>query len=109
MTLDDFRRVALSLPEVIESAHMGHADVRVGKRIFATLQPEREAGVVMLKPEDQAMLVEAEPTMFTPFPGGWGKNGSTLVHLTGIDEATLRDGLIRAWRHRAPPSAIAAL
>jgi hypothetical protein len=31
------------------------------------------------------------------------------VHMAAVDEATLRDALIRAWRHRAPPSAIAAL
>jgi len=34
---DDFRRLALSLPDVVESAHMNHPDFRVGGRIFATL------------------------------------------------------------------------
>ena len=29
MTADDFRRIALSLPEVLESAHMDHPDFRV--------------------------------------------------------------------------------
>ena len=109
MTLEDFRRVALGLPEALEGAHMGRADFRVGNRIFASLHPDRDAGKVILKPEEQAVLVEAEPAMFSPFPGGWGRSGSTLVHLAAVDEATLRDALVRAWRHRAPPSAIAAL
>ena len=109
MTLEDFRRVALGLPEALEGAHMGRADFRVGNRIFASLHPDRDAGMVILKPEEQAVLVEAEPAMFSPVPGGWGRSGSTLVHMAAIDEATLRDALVRAWRHRAPPSAIAAL
>lgn len=109
MTLDDFTRVALSLPEAVEGAHMGRTDFRVGNRIFASLHPDKDAGMVLLKPEEQAMLVEAEPTIFSPVAGGWGKSGATLVFPARADEATLRDALVRAWRHRAPASAIAAL
>lgn len=109
MTLDDFTRVALSLPESVEGAHMGRTDFRVGNRIFASLHPDKDAGMVILKPEEQAMMVEAEPAMFAPVPGGWGKSGATLVFVAKADEATLRDALIRAWRRRAAPSAIALL
>ena len=35
MTADRFRRIALRLPGVVEAAHMGHPDFRVGKRIAA--------------------------------------------------------------------------
>ena len=35
MTADEFRHIALSLPETAESAHMGHPDFRVGGKIFA--------------------------------------------------------------------------
>jgi hypothetical protein len=34
---DDFRRIAMSFPEAMESAHMNHPDFRVGGKIFATL------------------------------------------------------------------------
>lgn len=108
MTLDDFARIALSLPEAVEGAHLGRTDFRVGNRIFASLHPDKDAGMVLLKPDEQAMLVEAEPVIFAPVPAGWGKSGATLVFIAKADEATLRDALIRAWRHRAPPSAIAA-
>jgi hypothetical protein len=37
MTPDEFRRLALALPEAVESEHMGHPDFRVRKKIFATL------------------------------------------------------------------------
>jgi len=51
VTAQDFRRIALSFPEVTESAHMGHPDFRVKKRIFATLgYPARGWGMVKLTP-----------------------------------------------------------
>jgi hypothetical protein len=37
MPTNRFRQIALSLPGAIEGSHQGHADFRVGKRIFATL------------------------------------------------------------------------
>jgi hypothetical protein len=37
MTANDFRRLALALPETTESTHMDHPDFRVCKKIFATL------------------------------------------------------------------------
>jgi len=37
VTADDFRRIALELPEASENAHMGHPDFRVRGKIFATL------------------------------------------------------------------------
>ena len=44
MTAREFRRIALSLPQASEAAHMGHPDFRVGGRIFATLGYPRSGG-----------------------------------------------------------------
>src|SRR5215204_5852451 len=78
MSANRFRRVALSLPEVVEGAHGGHPDFRVGKRVFASLgYPDKDWGMVKLTPEQQSVLVEAEPEIFRPVPGGWGKQGNT--------------------------------
>ncbi|CAN5527066.1 hypothetical protein BH10PSE4_BH10PSE4_36530 [soil metagenome] len=69
MTQDDFRRLALALPEAIESSHMGAVDFRVG-RIFATLgYPNASFGMVQLTREQQEMVVGIEAAMFTPVPG----------------------------------------
>ena len=37
MSADEFRRLALSLPEAAEASHMDHPDFRVRGKIFATL------------------------------------------------------------------------
>ena len=103
MTAAEFRRIALNLPEVVESEHMSHPDFRVGGKIFATLgYPDEEHGMVILPPEEQARLVKAYPKIFSPAKGAWGKNGSTTVRLDGIDKATLVAVMSMAWRKRAP-------
>ena len=107
MSASRFRKVALSLPEAIEGTHHGHADFRVGKRVFATLgYPDDAWGMMKLTPEQQSMLVEAEPDIFRPLPGGWGNGGSTNVRLAKADPKTLQSALSMAWRNVAPKSLI---
>jgi hypothetical protein len=101
MTPDDFRAMALSLPDTIESSHMDHPDFRVRGKIFATLgYPDREWGVVGLTPEDQARVCKAEPSVFVPVKGAWGRAGSTQVHLDGARATSVRAALKAAWTHR---------
>src|SRR4051794_4017555 len=103
MTPSQFRRIALSLPDAVEGAHMGHADFRVGGKIFATLgHPDSAYGMVQLKPDQQALLVETSRDIFRPVPGGWGRQGSTYVTLAAADATTLKNALTMAWTNRVP-------
>src|SRR5689334_1891948 len=73
MTADEFRRLALNLREVVEGSHMGHADFRVGGKVFATLgYPDERYGAIMLTPQDQDLLVKDHPKTFAPAAGAWG-------------------------------------
>ena len=103
MSASRFRRAALALSDAIESAHHGKADFRVGKRIFATLgHPDENWGTLKLTVDQQAMLVDAEPDIFRPVPGGWGKQGYTNIRLAKADAATLKSALAMAWGNVAP-------
>ena len=102
MTPEEYRRLALSLPEASEGEHMHHPDFRVRNRIFATLWPNQNRGVVKLTPDQQKMLTERAPAIFSPVPGGWGRRGSTNVSLELADEASIRDALTVAWSNIAP-------
>jgi hypothetical protein len=105
MTVDGFRRLALSLPEATESAHMGHPDFRVRGKIFATLgAPDDGWGMVKLTPEQQDAFVQTAPTVFTPVKGGWGLRGATNVRLAKASVRALRPALVAAWRNTAPAS-----
>jgi hypothetical protein len=107
MSISRFRRTALALSDAVESAHHGKADFRVGKRIFATLgHPDKNWGTLKLTAEQQSMLVEAEPEIFRPVPGGWGKQGYTNVLLAKADATTLKSALTIAWENVAPRTAV---
>lgn len=103
MTAAEFRQIALRLPEAVEGSHMGHADFRVGGKIFATLgYPNNRFGAVMLTPQDQDLIVREAPNAFAPAAGGWGKSGSTTVLLSKATKRRVTFALEAAWRKRAP-------
>ena len=101
MTPDDFRQLALSMQGAIEGAHMGHPDFRANGRIFATLHPDDEWGMVKLTPDEQRELMRTHPKMFVPSSGAWGRQGCTNVRLDAADDVTLRGAVILAWQHVA--------
>lgn len=103
MNADHARHLALSLPETTEKAHFGKPDFRVRNHIFMTLPPGDHI-VVKLAPEQQEMLTSAEPDVFAPLAGSWGRQGWTKLFLAKTDEATLKSAIAMAWRNVAPAS-----
>jgi hypothetical protein len=110
VTADDFRQLALTLPEAVEDEHMGHPDFRVRGKIFATLGfAGDDWGMVKLTPEQQTEFVRDEPSVFQPVKGGWGRRGATKVNLPEALEVTVREALTAAWRNVAPKRLLPAL
>lgn len=108
MNSNTFRRIALSMPGSAEGSHMEHADFRVGGKIFASLWPDDEWGMVKLTPDLQEEFVEERPEVFSPVAGGWGRQGCTRVRLDAADAAAVRRAMLAAWRLRAPKSVLEA-
>jgi hypothetical protein len=103
MTPNEFRELALSFPEAIESAHMRHPDFRVGGKIFATLgYPDENSAMVKLSANDQTEFVRTSPGVFTPVKGGWGRQGATTINLPSATIGIVREALTAAWRRAAP-------
>lgn len=106
MTVEDFRRIALSFEGAEESSHMGQPDFRVGGRIFATLASAKEGyGNLKLTLEQQAMFVEELPKVFIPIAGGWGRMGMTHIRLSAASEDVLTGALHTAWKLRVERNA----
>jgi hypothetical protein len=106
MTIDDFRRIALSFEGAEESSHMGQPDFRVAGRIFATLASAHEGyGNLKLTPEQQGMFVEEMPEIFIPIAGGWGRMGMTHIRLSAASEDVLAGALQTAWKLRVEQNA----
>ena len=102
MTPNEFRKLALSFPEAIESAHMHHPDFRAGRKIFATLgYPNENSAMVKLSPRDQKEFVRGNPDVFATAKGAWGRQGSTIVNLPAATTEIVREALTAAWRNTA--------
>jgi len=100
MTAAGFRRIALALEAAVEGAHHGHADFRVGNRVFATLgYPDTSHGMVSLTPDQQRTHIREHPKTFIPVKGKWGEQGATLVHLRSATEEALGEALTLAWQN----------
>ena len=82
---------------------MNHPDFRVGGKIFATMgYPDGGWAMVKLTPTQQREFLRADPEMFVPAKGAWGKQGATTVRLKRAKKATLSPAMIAAWRNHAP-------
>jgi len=103
MTANDFRKIALSLPEAEEHSHMAHPDFRVAGKIFATLgYPDKSRGMVRLSPEEQHYFSKEYPDVFIPVKGTWGRRGATSMILKSVKKEALTKAIHAAWRNTAP-------
>lgn len=99
MTAAEFRKIALSLPEAVESVHVGHPDFRVRNKIFATLgYPNKNHGALMLTPAEQQKAISRNSAAFSPVNGAWGRRRNTLALLEAINAKALREWMALAWR-----------
>jgi hypothetical protein len=103
MTPDDFRKLALRLPEAVEQQHQGHPDFRIHGKVFATLGwPDGAWGMVKLPIQEQEKYAAAQPSVFEATAGAWGRRGSTQIRLAGAAPSAIEPALMSAWRHAAP-------
>ncbi len=65
--------------------------------------------MVKLFPDQQEEFVKAEPKVFVPAKGLWGKRGATCVHLKSAKKTTLRKAMRDAWLNTAPKKLAAKL
>ena len=108
---DDVRRLALSLPHVVEIPSAGF-DFRVDDRGFVWSYPERRPGqprrirtdVAVLfvgdEEEKQALLL-GEPALFFTAPG-YENAPLVMLRLEQVDADRLGELVTDAWRMRAP-------
>jgi hypothetical protein len=97
------RALAMTMPEASESPHFENTSFRVAKKIFATMgEGDGARAVVKLTSDQQAMMCEVRPDVFSAVPGRWGEQGWTRIALETCDAETLRHALGMSWRNVAP-------
>ena len=69
MEQDEFRALALTFPEAVESSHFDTADFRVRGNIFATLRRADGRAVLKLSPDEQQLVMATSLGMFEQVNG----------------------------------------
>lgn len=102
VTIEQARKLALSLPEVEEKSHFHIPDFRVKNKIFATIHTDKNYMMVSLSIIDQSVFCAFDKEVIFPVPGGWGLKGATFINLKKVRKTMLKDALTTAWKWVAP-------
>ena len=101
ISIEAFRELALSFPDVTEQDHFGMPSFRVKKKIFSTLWINEQRAMIKLPLVEQSIFCDYDKTIFYPVPNAWGKKGTTFVELKKVQKRMLKDALTIAWKNVA--------
>lgn len=102
VSIDTFRKLALSFPEVTEEPHFEKISFRVKKRIFATYDNVKNRACIKLSEVDQNVFSSAGNTIIFPVENKWGKQGWTLIEMSKVRKELFIDALTTAYCTVAP-------
>ena len=97
ITPAEIRKLALAMPEAVESSHFDVADFRIRKKIFATIHPTGKTGVLLhIDPDQRAALAADDPETYQ-------LRGTALqVVFARVRKAAYQALLEQAWLNTAP-------
>lgn len=102
VTINTFRKLALSFPEATEEPHFEKTSFRVKKKIFATYDDKNKRSCIKLSEIDQDVFSLTDRTMIYPVPNKWGKQGWTFIELKKVHKDVFADALTTAYCEVAP-------
>lgn len=97
VTINMFRKLALSFPDTEELPHFELTSFRFKKKIFATYWPKENRAMLKLSAVNQSVFCSFDKTIFFPVPNKWGKQGATFVELKKVRKDMFRDALTTAY------------
>ena len=105
-SIEQARKVALSLPETEEKPHFHLTSFRIKNKIFATIHADKNYVMVKLSAIDQSVFCAYDKEVIFPVPGVWGKQGATFINLKKVKKSMFTDALTTAWKTTAPPKLV---
>jgi hypothetical protein len=102
VSINAFRKLALSFPEATEEPHFEKISFRVKQKIFATYDEKLNRGCIKLNEIDQDVFSAADNTIIYAVNNKWGKQGWTLIELSKVHNDLFTDALTTAYCTVAP-------
>ena len=102
VSIETFRKLALSFPEATEAPHFEKTSFRVKNKIFATYDDQQKRACLKLSEADQDVFSVADKTNIYPLNNKWGKQGWTLVEMKTVKKDLFIAALKTAYCEVAP-------
>jgi predicted DNA-binding protein (MmcQ/YjbR family) len=102
VSIDTFRKLALSFPEATEEPHFEKISFRVKKKIFATYDETKKIACIKLSEIDQHVFSSADKRIIFLVDNKWGKQGWTLIEMQKVNTHLFIDALTTAYCEVAP-------
>lgn len=102
VSIDTFRKLALSFPNVTEEPHFEKTSFKVKKKIFATYDLVNKRACVKLSEIDQDVFSSADKTIIFPVDNKWGTQGWTFIEMKKVNTDMFIDALTTAYCEVAP-------
>lgn len=102
VSINTFRKLALSFPETTEEPHFEKTSFKVKKKIFATYDDVKKRACIKLSEIDQNVFSSADKTIIFPVDNKWGKQGWTLIEMNKVRKELFVDALTTAYCEVAP-------
>lgn len=103
VTIEEVRKLAMSLPETTEESHFDKRSFRVRGKIYAVIQEDLISLVVKTTKEERLAAVTLAPEIYSVTDGFQNLNYMKL-QLDRISLDEFRPVLIHAWRLVVPKS-----
>jgi hypothetical protein len=108
VTIDDVRKVALSLPRAYEAFVRDRVKLRVGRIVFVAFSRDETLMGFGFPKEERVALIASEPDKFLMPKKGDQRYNWVVVRLEAIDAEEMRELVLDAWRMVVPKSVAAA-
>ena len=102
VSINSFRKLALSFPEATEEPHFEKTSFRVKKKIFATWDEKHNRACLKLSAIDQDVFSSADNSIIYPLNNKWGKQGWTIIEMKKVHKDMFADALTTAYCEVAP-------
>jgi hypothetical protein len=108
VTMDDVRRLALSLPRTYERLIGDSVRFKVGQLVYASISADETLMGFGFPREERTALIASDPEKFLMPVRSDERYNWVRVRLAAIDEAEMTELVIDAWRMVVPKGVAAA-
>lgn len=102
VTLEHFKKLALSFEDATEEPHFEKTSFRINKKIFATYDQKNHRACIKLSLSDQDVFSVADTSIIYAVPNKWGNQGWTFIEMNSVKTELFDAAITSSYCEVAP-------